>query len=331
MPPPAWTPWAPLTDAPPYTAAGLREQLDGGQAFRWHHDPATDTWTGQWSTHLARLRLSPPPSPSPLAPRLPHPHSPRPSPRAPRPSSPSPSLEVSLPTPTAAHTLPALRHYLALDDKSHAATAASLPLATDPHLATCHALHPHLRILRQPFGETLLGFLCSATKQIPQIKHMLALLAEHLGSPLLPTCNVIRYKLHALPTWPQLAAASETDLRACKLGFRARTIKQTADLLAADPTWLDETATLPYAAAKTRLLTLPGVGEKIADCVALFGLGHPEAFPVDTWMLKAMARRYGLTDWSPAQVAHFGRVHYGPTAGLAQQLLFAWERTQAGR
>jgi N-glycosylase/DNA lyase len=73
-------------------------------------------------------------------------------------------------------------------------------------------------------------------------------------------------------------------------------------------------------------MTLPGVGEKIADCVALFGLGHLEAFPVDTWMLKAMARRYGLDNWNPAQVAHFGRTHYGPAAGLAQQYLFAWER-----
>ena len=91
------------------------------------------------------------------------------------------------------------------------------------------------------------------------------------------------------------------------------------------------TAALPYAPAKQRLLTLPGVGEKIADCVLLFGLGHPEAFPVDTWMIKAMTRRYGLDGWSPSQVAHFGRVHYGRTAGLAQQLLFAWERSHGGR
>ncbi len=297
--PPAWTPWAPLPGAPAFTPAGLREQLDGGQAFRWYPE-SDDTWRGQWSTHVARLRLGP-----------------------------AAALEYSVPAITADATRVALRHYLALDDDTHDRTAAALPRATDPHLATCHTLHPYLRILRQPFGETLLAFLCSATKQIPQIKQMLALLAEHLGSPLPAQSNVIRY--FALPTWEQLAAATEADLRACKLGFRARTIKQTADLLAAHPGWLDETAALPYAAAKIRLLSLPGVGEKIADCVLLFGLGHPEAFPVDTWIIKAMERRYGLTNWSPAQIAHFGRIHYGPTAGLAQQLLFAWERTHGGR
>jgi N-glycosylase/DNA lyase len=83
--------------------------------------------------------------------------------------------------------------------------------------------------------------------------------------------------------------------------------------------------------AKARLLELPGVGEKVADCVLLFGAGRLEAFPVDTWVLKALARRYGLDGWKPAQVAQFGRAHFGPLAGLAQQYLFAWERKYGGR
>lgn len=136
---------------------------------------------------------------------------------------------------------------------------------------------------------------------------------------------------NALPTWEQLAAVSEADLRACQLGFRARYIKGTADFLKTHPGWLEQTATLPYPEAKAALCRLPGVGEKIADCVALFGLGRLEAFPVDTWMIKAMARRYGLDGWSPTQVAHFGRVHFGPVAGLAQQYLFAWERAHGNR
>jgi N-glycosylase/DNA lyase len=60
--------------------------------------------------------------------------------------------------------------------------------------------------------------------------------------------------------------------------------------------------------------------------VLLFGAGRLEAFPVDVWIIKAMAARYGLDGWKPAQIAHFGRVHFGPLAGLAQQYLFAWER-----
>jgi N-glycosylase/DNA lyase len=134
---------------------------------------------------------------------------------------------------------------------------------------------------------------------------------------------------HRLPTWPELAAIPEKNLRACQLGFRAKFISETARYLAAHPGWLDETEALPYAAAKARLRELPGVGEKIADCVLLFGAGRLEAFPVDTWILKTMSSRYGLTDWKPAQVAQFGRAHFGPLAGLAQQFLFAHERSIA--
>jgi len=65
--------------------------------------------------------------------------------------------------------------------------------------------------------------------------------------------------------------------------------------------------------------------------VLLFGVGKLEAFPVDVWILKTMARRYALDDWRPAQVAQFGRAHFGPLAGFAQQYLFAWERRAAGR
>ena len=110
------------------------------------------------------------------------------------------------------------------------------------------------------------------------------------------------------------------------LGFRARYIHQTAQFIVAHPGWLEETEQLPYPQAKERLCSLPGVGEKVADCVLLFGAGRMEAFPVDVWIIKSMALRYGLEGWKPAQIAHFGRTHFGPFAGLAQQYLFAWER-----
>ncbi len=68
------------------------------------------------------------------------------------------------------------------------------------------------------------------------------------------------------------------------------------------------------------------MGEKVADCVLLFGAGQRAAFPVDTWILQSLARRYQLTGWKPAQIAQFGRAHFGPNADLAQQYLFSWER-----
>jgi N-glycosylase/DNA lyase len=291
--------------------------IDGGQAFRWQREPG-GTWLGVWSDHVVRLRLNA-----------------------------AGGLEWSAPAAQAARTPAALICYLFGHDTPTALDA--LPWRSDPHLARCLSAFPGLTILRQPFGETLLGFLCSATKQIVQIKQMIALLAARHGHPILPStppapgkvCHLISDKLsgpigpeidkiglNRLPTWAEIVAISEADLRACLLGFRARYIHQTAQFIAARPGWLEETEAAPYAAAKARLCELPGVGEKVADCVLLFGGGRLEAFPVDTWIIKAMARRYGLDGWTPAQVAHFGRAHFGAHAGLAQQYLFAYERAQ---
>ena len=284
----AWSAWQPLAGLPPLSAAVLAESLDGGQAFRWQREP-DGTFLGLWADHLARVRLAS-----------------------------DGRAEWSAPAALAARVAPALHTYLGLD-RAFPDLVDALPWRSDPHLAACLAAFPGLRILRQPFGETLLGFLCSATKQIIQIKQMMALLAERHGAEILPG-------VHRLPTWPELAAVPEATLRACLLGFRARYIAQTAQFLAAHPGWLEETETLPYAAAKDRLCSLPGVGEKVADCVLLFGAGRLEAFPVDVWIIRTMERRYGLTGWKPAQIAHFGRAHFGALAGLAQQFLFSFER-----
>ena len=180
---------------------------------------------------------------------------------------------------------------------------------------------PSLRILGQPHAETLLGFLCSATKQIVQIKEMLALLRDRFG--------VSISDLHkSLPTWETLGKIDEFSLRECKFGFRAKNITKTAELLNKAPTFLEGIVLENYTDAKESLCSLPGVGEKIADCVLLFGYQKLEAFPVDTWIIKVMQRHYQLEDWTSKQIAHFGRMHFGRYAGLAQQFLFAWERNQ---
>jgi N-glycosylase/DNA lyase len=304
----AWSEWRPYAGWNPSPDV-LAETLDGGQSFAWYGEEGpTPVWTGRWLTHLAQLRLH------------------------------GGKLEWRAAPGTRE---PDLRHYLG-EATDWPLLVDSLPWRSDAHLATALAAFPKLRILRQPFGETLLGFLCSATKQIVQIKQMTALLAARHGAEIgrarppgapIESSRTAQRSLptHQLPTWDQLAKIPETELRTCLLGFRARYIAETAKFLARHPGWLDETEHLPYAAAKERLVELPGVGEKVADCVLLFGAGRLEAFPVDTWVLKSLARRYGLHGWKPAQVAHFGRTHFGPLAGLAQQYLFAWERRHGGR
>ncbi|MGB0745205.1 MAG: DNA-binding protein, partial [Opitutales bacterium] len=175
------------------------------------------------------------------------------------------------------------------------------------------------RILRQPLGETLFSFLCSSTKQIPQIKAICEAVADDLGDRL-PDGSA------ALPSWPQLAAAGEERLRAAKLGYRARYIHQTAVYLAENPDYLNLTEQAPTEVARVRLMHLPGVGRKIADCTLLFGMARLEAFPIDTWVQKILTRAYGLKGWKNEQLLDFARAHFGPSAGLAQQYLFAAAR-----
>jgi len=293
-----WSDWAPLASASATTSGVLAELLDGGQAFRWNQT-GDGGWIGGWSDRVVRLRLDA-----------------------------EGRLQWSAPSGSEAQTAAALGTYLGLGGDP-ALRVDALPWRSDTHLAVCLAAFPGLRILRQPFGETLLGFLCSATKQIVQIKQMMALIAQRHGQPL--GIEIDGQPWHRLPTWDELARTTEADLRACLLGFRARYIHQTAGFLAANPGWLAATEHAPYPEAKARLCSLPGVGAKVADCVLLFGAHRLEAFPVDTWILKALERRYGLEGWKPAHVAQFGRAHFGPLAGLAQQYLFAWERTYGSR
>ena len=298
--PPVWPTWSAWERLPlRLDARVLRLVLDDGQAFRWHA-LADGSWLGIWDRHLVRLAREA-----------------------------DGTLLWSAPDPSATAAGRALHGYLALDTPYPELTD-TLPWRSDPHLARCIAATPGLFLLKQPFGETLLCFLCSSTKQIPQIKLMTDAMAALAGDPieatLPPGAAPAALTLRTLPSWERLAPVPEAGLRGCGLGFRAANVVGTARFLAERPGWLAETEHLPYAEAHARLCELPGVGAKIADCVLLYGGGFLEAFPVDTWILKAMARRYGLEGWKPDQVALFGRIHFGPCAGIAEQLIFNYER-----
>jgi N-glycosylase/DNA lyase len=300
-----WSDWKPLRLRSPVSGAVLAEILDGGQAFRWLCG-SDGVWTGAWAGNVVRLRPSP-----------------------------ANGLQWSAPSAAAAAAQTELERYLDADGDADG-LADTLPWRSDGHLARCLAAYPGLRLLRQPIGETLLCFLCSATKRIVQIKQMVARLAANHGAslrfeepdgpPRETDGRSPRPLFQRLPTWEELGRVPEAELRECGLGFRARHVHRTAQFLAERPGWLEATEAAPYGEARERLRSLPGVGEKIADCVLLFGAGRLEAFPVDVWILRAMAGHYGLRGWKPGQIAQFGRAHFGPLAGLAQQYLFAWER-----
>jgi N-glycosylase/DNA lyase len=185
-----------------------------------------------------------------------------------------------------------------------------------------------LRLLRQEPWECLASFILSSTKQIVQIQQIVALLCERFGEPVttLPPYG----PANSFPTAERIASLTEAELRACKMGFRAPYLLETARIVASGRLSLGALKQLPVDIARAELMKLPGVGQKIANCVLLFAYGFPTAFPVDVWVMKALRQLY-FPKRRPTtkRLLRFSATHFGPNAGYAQQYLFHYVRTKA--
>jgi N-glycosylase/DNA lyase len=178
----------------------------------------------------------------------------------------------------------------------------------------------------------------SSTKQIVQIRQIVALLCERFGEPI-NQCSVEpvarfnsatgRTLQFAFPTPQRIAAASESELRACKMGFRAPHLLAATRQIAGGKFDLERLRHLTLAEARGELMTLRGVGGKIADCVLLFAYGFDGAFPVDVWVERALRELYfPRRRVSAKRLQHFAATHFSPHAGYAQQYLFHYMRTK---
>jgi N-glycosylase/DNA lyase len=183
-----------------------------------------------------------------------------------------------------------------------------------------------LRLLRQDPWECLASFILSSTKQIVQIRQIIRLLCERFGDPIaVPTGEAPAY---SFPGPERLALASEAELRSCKMGFRAPYLRAAAAAVERGELDLSGLSRLDTSEARARLLNLPGVGRKIADCVLLFAYGFQDSFPVDVWVSKALRELYfEKKHVTQKQLLEFSQTHFGRYAGYAQQYLFHYMRT----
>jgi N-glycosylase/DNA lyase len=163
-----------------------------------------------------------------------------------------------------------------------------------------------------------------------QIQQMTALLSSRFGKPL--SVGKGSALAFSFPTAARIAAASEAELRECKLGFRAPYLLGTARALEAGKINLSRLSELPLDEARAVLIELPGVGIKIADCVLLFAYGFQRAFPIDVWISRALREIYfPKRRPKPARVLEFSQFYFGPHSGYAQQYLFHYMRTSRER
>jgi len=190
----------------------------------------------------------------------------------------------------------------------------------DEPMRNAIAALPGLRLLRQDYWECLASFILSATKQIVQIRQMVALLSERFGETIASGGNGPAY---AFPSIKAIADCGEAELRDCKLGFRAPNLLGAAhDILNGSINW-QRLPTMASIEAREELMKLRGVGPKIADCVLLFAGGHQDVFPVDVWIERALQRLYfPKRRPSARRLRKFADTHFGPYAGYAQQYLF---------
>lgn len=210
-----------------------------------------------------------------------------------------------------------LREFLQLD-VDLAAVVATFP--DDEPMRASVAACRGLRLLRQEPWETLVSFICSSTKQIVQIQQIIALLCDRFGEAI-PGGR-------AFPTAARLADATESELRGCKMGFRAPFVLAAAKAVASGELDLAHLHALPTTEARAALMGLHGVGRKIADCVLLFAYGKQDAFPVDVWVRRALTELYfPRRRPSAKRLERFANTHFGPNAGYAQQYLFHYVRT----
>ena len=226
-------------------------------------------------------------------------------------------------------------------------------ISRDEKIVTAIKNHYGLRIIEQHPWECTASFICTAFSNIPRIKQCIEKVAAAFG-------REIEFDGFSTYSFPQPQQIDDfPKLSKCGLGYRAKYLFETAAIFSGDedsysPRQLQK---LGYLVAKKKLMELPGVGSKVADCILLFAYGFYEAFPVDVWIQRAMSSMYGseLRKFAAATrtksknpsrqlstgpsrnsdlgiselvVAGFARRYFGKYAGYAQQFLYHNARTR---
>lgn len=209
-------------------------------------------------------------------------------------------------------------HYFALDVDLEAIRAT---FPEDPVLreATCYC--DGVRILRQPVWECLATFMTTIQKQVSHIRAISRALRSRYGDSVDGGFD----GLFAYPAPAELAQAGEEALRACGLGYRAKFLARTAEIVASGGIDLEELKERGDSEVRAALCSLPGVGIKVANCVLLFAYGRLSSFPIDVWIeriLRGIYLKKSRRKVTPQVMADFAARHFGTYGGYAQQYLF---------
>ncbi len=188
-----------------------------------------------------------------------------------------------------------------------------------------------LRIFNQDPFQCMISFIISSNSNIQKIKNSLEKISKKFGTKLV----VQNEEFYLFPRPEKIAKASIDEIKTCGVGYRAPFIKEAAKMVTSKKINFEYLKNSDYDETKRNLRLIPGVGNKVADCIMLFSLNKLDAFPLDTWMIKILEKYYSnefhietktITE-KQYEILHKKIVDYfGQYCGYAQQFLFKMER-----
>lgn len=210
--------------------------------------------------------------------------------------------------------------YLGLDENYRRIMRS---IAVDDFMKKAIAASRGLRLFKQERWPCLGSYILSSNNRVERIQALVRKISLKMGGE----HGVGGRMVYSFPEPEVLGACHERDIRGCGAGFRSPYLNESARMVAAGIVDLDSLADMPYAEAKETLKTLPGVGEKVADCVLLFAFSFYEAFPVDVWIKRAVEKVYfDSREVRIGEIHEFARSHFGPYAGYAQEYIYHYAR-----
>ncbi|MYB63387.1 DNA-3-methyladenine glycosylase 2 family protein [Candidatus Poribacteria bacterium] len=181
-----------------------------------------------------------------------------------------------------------------------------------------------MRLLNQELWETIASFILSQNNNMARIRGLIRSLSEKFGQKL----TFEGYVDYSFPTPEVLTDAGVDEIFACGTGYRASYLWHAAQNVANGDLVLDPIKRMSYSEAKMELMKLKGIGEKVADCICLFSLGHLEALPVDVWIKRIFEQIYLRKRATSREIREFARDYFGEFVGYAQQYLFHYAQNE---
>jgi len=198
--------------------------------------------------------------------------------------------------------------------------------ASDEYLQSSIKTYRGLHLLRQEPWECLVAFICSANNNIPRIR----LLMDRISAACGLVINDTKGAYNAFPDAESIAFLGESGLRDLGLGFRAKYVNHAAHIVSQQQLNLKELIGSPYLETYESLISIRGVGDKVANCVMLFSLDQDNSFPVDVWIRRVLREEYvpkeetvrdvGLREWAQKK--------FGMDSGYVNQYLFQKRRLE---